>query len=498
LSAAADAWDVELLAADQPTDALALTTDAGEPVALDPRQAIALYRVSKLVTASLDLDATLEAVVQAAHELTGAHATALALLDYESNLVLQVARGPVTASIGEYLPLDRGITGQAFREGRPILVPDMAQDARRARPDLDDRYGVRCFVAVPLNWQAERLGVVTLAFTEPHALGDSDLALTCALAEQAAAAVAHARDYAEEQRLRAESEEIMRQFVEQSQQLDRVQRQLIQNEKLTAIGQLIQGLAHEMNTPLSVVIANLSVLGRYAEALADVARAAQHVLPQLQADPLAAALVAPLDEAVQGADLEYVLDDLPALVEESAAGARRVADLVRSVGTFARRDTNGPQPLAINEVLEAALNLASNELKHRASVEHDYADDVPPVLGLASELTQVFVHLLINAAQALQDAPGRVTVGVARTGDEVTVTVTDTGRGIVPEHLERVFEPFFTTRAPGEGTGMGLAVCYGIIQRHGGWIGIDSHLGQGTRVTVRLPIAETAPREQAA
>jgi signal transduction histidine kinase len=374
----------------------------------------------------------------------------------------------------------------------------MAQDSRRARPDLDDRYGVRCFVAVPLIWQAERLGVVTLAFTEPHALSESDLALACALAEQAAVAVAHARDYAEEQRLRAESEEIMRQFVEQSQQLERVQRQLIQNEKLTAIGQLIQGLAHEMNTPLSVVIANLSVLGRYAESLSDVARAAQQVLPQLQADPLAAALVAPLDEAVQAADLEYVLDDLPALVDESSAGARRVADLVRSVGTFARRDTNGPQPLAIGEVLEAALNLASNELKHRARVERAFADNLPPVLGLASELTQVFVHLLINAAQALKDAPGRVTVGVAHTGADVTVTVTDTGRGIAPEHLERVFEPFFTTRAPGEGTGMGLAVCYGIIQRHGGWIGIDSHPGEGTRVTVRLPLAETAPHEQAA
>src|SRR5207237_9053092 len=127
--------------------------------------------------------------------------------------------------------------GQAAREAQPILVADMQNEPRRARPDLDAQYGVRCFLAVPLVWQSERLGVVTVAFGEPEALNDTDVAIVCALAEQAAAAVAHARDYAEEQRLRAESEEITRQFVEQSQQLERVQQQLIQNEKLTAIGQ---------------------------------------------------------------------------------------------------------------------------------------------------------------------------------------------------------------------------------------------------------------------
>jgi len=471
--------------------------DEVESLALDARQAIALYRVGKMVTASLDLDATLHAVVQAAHQLTGAHATALSLLDWlEGTLVLQVAHGPVQSSIGEVIPLDRGITGMAFREGRAVLVPDMQLEPDRARPDLDDKYGVRCFLAVPLVWQHERLGIVTLAFTQPGALNQSDVAVVQALAEQAAAAVAHARDYAEEQRLRAESQEITRQFAEQAEQLERVQQHLIRNEKLTAIGQLVQGLAHEMNTPLSVVIANLSVLERYADSLLRVAQAAQDVLPQLRADGLTAPLVSDLDQAVQEADLEFLTDDLKQLVEESAGGARRVAELVRSASAFARRETNGPQPVNIHDVLESALNLAANPLKAHATIERKYGE-VPRVMGLASELAQVFVHVLVNAARAL-DKRGVVTVSTEHTGDHVTIQIADTGCGIAPEYLPRVFEPFFTTRAVGEGTGMGLAVSYGIVERHGGWIGIESYPGTGTTVTVRLPVAEPTARAAAA
>lgn len=482
---------METPAVESASGTLALVGTDGNVVALDARQAITLYQVSKMVTASLDLDATLDAATEAAHRLTAAHATALALLDWDGSLVIRVARGPVQASVGEQLPTDHGYTAQALREGRPVLVPDISV-AAGARPDMDEHYGVRCFLAVPLIWQAERLGTVTLAFTRPQALSESDVTLVAALAEQAAAAVAHARDYAEEQRLRAESEEITRQFVEQAQQLERVQQQLIQNEKLTAMGQLVQGLAHEMNTPLSIVIANLSVLGRYAETLTSIARAAQEVVPQLKADPLAAALVAPLDAALHADDIDYIAEDLPALVEESSTGARRVADLVRSVGTFARRDGSGPQPVVLRDVMEAALNLASNALKQHAEVERTYAD-APPVLGLSSELTQVFVHLLINAAQAVKETGSRGTVWVRTMYEDeyAEVQVTDTGRGIPVDQLQRVFEPFFTTRSPGEGTGMGLAVCYGIIQRHGGWIGMDSRVGDGTTVTVRLPLAQS-------
>jgi signal transduction histidine kinase len=456
---------------------------------LDARRAIALYQVARLVTASRDLQSTLAAIAEAAQQLTAADTTTLALLEDDGRLVVHVGRGSPRAEVGQGLPVEHGATARALRECQPILVADMAADQPGATgPDPDATPGARTVLAAPMVWHSERLGVLTLAFGAPTILGPPDVALVGALAEQAAAAVRHARDAAQDRHLQVESQEILRQFSEQAAQLERVQQQLIQNEKLTAIGQLVQGLAHEMNTPLSVVITNLSVLGRHADNLFAVAAAAQQVLPQLLADPLAAALAGPLDVAIRGADLEYTLEDLPELLTDSTTAVRRVAELVRSMANFARRDTGGPSAVAIEDVLEAALILASNPLKQCATTVREFAP-TPPVLGLTSELTELFLHLLINAAQALEERPGLVTLTTAYEAPSVVVRIQDTGQGISAEHLPRVFDPFFTTRPVGGGTGMGLAVCYGIVARHGGSIAIESRAGTGTNVSVHLPAA---------
>ncbi|HLZ26799.1 MAG TPA: ATP-binding protein [Chloroflexota bacterium] len=437
---------------------------------LDAPQALSLYRVGRLVAASQDLDATLQAITESTHALIGAATTRLALIEDDGRLILRAAQGSADARLGEPLEVDHGVSAMALRERHAILLADMT-------------------ALVPLIWEGEPLGVLVLALAGPNRLAPGHVALVEALAELAAAAVRHARDTAEEIRLREESQEILRQFSEQEAQLERVQEQLIQNEKLTAIGQLVQGLAHEMNTPLSVVITNLSVLGRHANNLFAVAVAARDVLPQLLADPQGAALAGPLVTAVRGADLEYTMEDLPELLTDSTAAVQRVAELVRSMANFARRDTGGPSPVAVEGILEAALTLASNPLKRCAKIVREFAE-IPPVLGLASELTELFLHLLINAAQALELQPGTVTLTTTCADGCVEVRIHDTGRGISAEQLPRVFDPFFTTRPVGGGTGMGLAVCYGIVARHSGSIAIESQPGSGATVTVRLPAAE--------
>lgn len=431
---------------------------------LDTRRLLTLYRVSKLVTASLDLEATLAAVIDAVHELTGAHQTALFIRTPQGDLQLHAGHGPIAALRGQMFPQDEGVIGRALRERQPILIRDMHASPDRARPDLDAELHVRAFLAAPLVWRDDVLGIVTTAHPQPDALSAADALLVGELAEQAAAAVVHARAYA---------------------QLESVQLQLVHNEKMTAVGQLVQGLAHEMNTPLNVLTSNMSVLGRYGATLGNVARAAAECATP---DPTAPQpdgldrLRAALDEG----DLEYVLEDMPALVDDSAGAARRVADIVRSLGSFARHDRGSAAPLAIEESIEAALTLASNSLKHRAQVERQLAP-TPRVVGHAPELIEVFLHLLINASQALEDRGGTVTVATTYAEPWVEVTIADTGRGIPASHLSRVFDPFFTTRPPGSGTGMGLAVCHGIVNGHGGDIRIESEVGRGTAVIVRLP-----------
>ncbi len=458
-----------------------------EETALTAPQALTLYRVGKMVAASLDLDETLGAIVDAARQLGRAELTAVLLYDEEGRLVIRTGCGAMASAAGERVPAEAGIVGQALREGRLVLLPDLLDVTHRARPDLDALSGVRAYLAAPLVWRGERLGAVTVGATKPYAFTPVDAALVAELAELAAAAVAHARAFAEEQWLRAESQEIVRQLAEQTEQLERAQRQLVQNEKLTAIGQLAQGIAHEMNTPLGIIISNLAVLQQYSAGLTAVAQVAQDATRRLRGGDAPSAVVEALEASQRAIDLAYLLDDLPQLVDESTRSAERVAGIVRSLAVFARGDADRPSSVDVEAAIESALVLTANAIKNRGQVERQFAG-VPPVPGRASELTQVFVHLLLNAAEALEGRQGTITVATSSDGQDVVATVSDTGCGILPENLPRVLDPFFTTRPPGQGTGLGLSVCHGIVTRHGGSLRITSTPGQGTTVTVRLPL----------
>jgi two-component system NtrC family sensor kinase len=354
----------------------------------------------------------------------------------------------------------------------------MTGEPNRAHPELDERFNVRAYMVAPLVWRGEVLGAVTTSHEKPGVFTDADVLLLEELAEQAATSVAHAREFVAEQRQREMSEDLMRRFADQALQLERAQQQLIQNEKMTAVGQLVHGLAHEMNTPLNVVTSNMAVLGRYAETLAKISQAASQLDPSQQSEALSNALA---DED----DLEYVLEDLPALVDDSVNATRRVAAMVRSMASMARHDRGSRAPTAIEETLESALTLATNSLKKHAQVERKF-NATTPVMGHSTELIELFVHLLMNAAQALEQ-PGTVTVETLDEGDAVVVRVSDTGSGVPQDVQQRVFDPFFTTRPTGQGTGMGLAVCRGIVSRHGGDISLESTVGHGTTVSVRLP-----------
>src|SRR5438105_1342456 len=342
-------------------------------------------------------------------------------------------------------------------------------ESSRARPDLDERSGIRSYLAAPLVWRGDTLGVVTVASTQPGVFGEAEYTLAGELAEQAAAAVAHARAFAEEQARRQELESM-------NLALQRAQQHLVQVEKLTAIGQLAHGIAHELNTPLGVIISNLSVLAGYGDSLGRLAVVTREAATQLHAGQPPATVAATLDAGLKVADLDYVLDDLPALTSESIDSAKRIADIVRSVALFARGDAQPLVPVNVEDALQSAVTLAWNELKHRATLERDYTG-VPPVIGSASELTQVFVHLLLNASQALPERGGVVSISTAYANGGVTIRIADNGSGIPRENISRVFEPFFTTRAVGEGIGLGLSICHGIISRHQGTIDIQSALG---------------------
>lgn len=285
-----------------------------------------------------------------------------------------------------------------------------------------------------------------------------------------------------------------------NEELAQAHQQLLQSEKLAAIGQLAAGIAHEINNPVGFVLSNLNTLQRYMGTLLDYARRLDQLVAQ-EAPSLDARLLA----LAETADIAFLAEDGPALVAESKEGLTRVRDIVVDLRDFSRVDsTHQWEQIDIHRCIESTLNIVHNEIKYQADLVREYGE-LPPVTCIPSHVNQVVLNLVVNAAQSYaQRAQGSERGVIAvRTGCDaqdptsIWFEVADAGCGIAPENLKRIFDPFFTTKPVGKGTGLGLSVTYGIVKAHGGRIDVSSTVGQGTTFRVILPRcrAETAPAE---
>ncbi|UXI67257.1 two-component regulator propeller domain-containing protein [Tahibacter amnicola] len=261
------------------------------------------------------------------------------------------------------------------------------------------------------------------------------------------------------------------------------QSQLLQSDKMASVGQLAGGVAHEINTPIGFVGANLTSLRNYTQELFGIIDAYQRVEARIADDSPAWTALRNLKRSV---DLEFLRQDCGDLLRESQEGIGRVAKIVRDLKDFSHVDEAEWQLVDLHSGLDTALNLLAHELKHRATIIKEYGR-LPLVECLPFQVNQVFLALLRNAMQAI-DNQGTITIRTRAEPDFVTVEVADTGKGIPEAHLHRIFEPFFTTRPVGFGTGLGLSVAYSIVQTHGGTISVTSEEGVGSTFVVRLPL----------
>lgn len=267
---------------------------------------------------------------------------------------------------------------------------------------------------------------------------------------------------------------------------------LLESEKLASVAQLASGMAHEINSPLAAVSSNVTLLGDYASSLLEVADLAKKVAPALPASSRLA-----LSEAWRAGKLDSVHDDLGPLLEDTRLGLDRVKTILRDLKSFARVDSLTLSEVQLGSCVEAALKMVAAAQREGVSFTTDL-QATPPLRCLAAQVNQAVLGLLINAAQAVRDRPGgRGTVNV-RTGVEggyVFVEVKDDGVGMRPEVLARAFEPFFTTRAPGKGVGLGLSSAYQCALAHGGRLEAHSEPAVGT--TMRLVLSLEGPPEGA-
>jgi len=291
-------------------------------------------------------------------------------------------------------------------------------------------------------------------------------------------------------RTAAEAELVRRnaELTELNRKLSMTQEQLMQSEKLASIGQLAAGVAHEINNPIGYIFSNFSTLETYIGSLLRMLGAYEARERDRSSESAASELAAVRDEV----EIDFLKEDIPALMSESREGIVRVRKIVQDLKDFSRADTALEWQWAnLHQGIDSTLNIVNNETKYKADVVKNYGD-LPDVECLPSQINQVVMNLVVNAAHAIEGARGRITVTTRLVDEDVEIEIADNGSGITPENLSRIFDPFFTTKPVGQGTGLGLSLAYGIMQKHRGSINVTSILGVGTTFTLRFPVRHDA------
>ncbi len=385
--------------------------------------------------------------------------------------------------VGKQIPMGSGVLGWVAEKAEALLLngniannskfPQRAERRESATPNSA--------ICWPLKIEDKVIGAVSVNRpAEQTAFAESDLEQGVLILNLVSLSLAAIRLQIEQQKRMAELKEI-------NEKLEQAQTQLLQSEKMASIGQLAAGVAHEINNPIGFVYSNLNTLERYLTTMLDALEKYTAIDEQKIPDQDTAQLLTQLRKQV---DIEYLKEDLPALMSESRDGITRVKKIVQDLKYFSRVDSSNEwQAANLHAELDSTISIAVNEIKYKAELIREYGE-IPEVECLPSQLNQVFLNMLVNSSHAIEDK-GTITIRTKQKDDFVIVEISDTGSGISPENIKRIFDPFFTTKAIGKGTGLGLSLSYGIIQKHNGRIDVASEIGKGTTFAITLPIRHT-------
>ncbi len=281
------------------------------------------------------------------------------------------------------------------------------------------------------------------------------------------------------------SEALQREIDERKQ----LESQLVQSEKLASLGQLAAGVAHEINNPIGFISSNLGALDGYFKQLQDMLdayRKAENAIGSSE-------VIEQLGKLRERVELDFLREDIPLLIKESKEGIGRVGQIVKDLKDFSRVDSNQEWQWAnLQQGIESTLNIVANELKYKADVVKEF-QQLPDIECLPSQINQVIMNLIVNASQAMGPERGTITLRTGLEGETVSIEVADTGIGIEPDNLQKIFDPFYTTKPVGQGTGLGLSLSYGIVKKHQGDISVRSEVGVGSTFRVELPVRQSWP-----
>jgi len=445
--------------------------------------------IDSILTRGEPLQAMLQGCAEALVKILDGTVAHLWLLDTERQVLQRQATAgyPETApDLPDHIPLATSSLGQIVQQRCPYLSNDLSMDPQMRAP-WGGHADLVAFAGYPLIVEDQVLGV--LAVGVRHLLKPSLQAWLALLANEIALGIKRKQTelalQQSEARLRQQTQDLEKALRD----LQHTQLQLIQSEKMSSLGQLVAGVAHEINNPMNFIYGNLNHARTYIEDLLHLI----HLYQQHYAEPVPA-----IATAIHTIDLPFLLEDLPKLLNSMKVGADRIQTIVSSLSTFSRMDTATVKAIDIHDNLESTLMILQYRLKARGErpaidVIRDYGD-TPLIHCYPGHLNQVFMNILGNAIDALETVMHchphpqlQITTAIDPDG-QLVVTIADNGPGIPADIQPRLFDPFFTTKSLGKGTGLGLSISYQIVTEiHRGQLRCQSQVGQGTRFTIILP-----------
>ncbi|WP_413198486.1 ATP-binding protein [Nostoc piscinale] len=447
-----------------------------------------LHDISIQVTASLNLRPVSRLLIQEAAQLIPSTGGAILLLNQKTNFFEILAEIGSSSYLQQPIKLGEGIIGNIVQMGRGEIVNNIVAYPRY----LGEKKQFNSLICVPLNVEERVVGAIVIGSETAVNYTSRDLKLLSILAMQAGVAIEKALLY-EQSCEAAKIAQIQAQQLQTTlHELQQTQAQLIQSEKMSSLGQLVAGIAHEINNPVNFISGNINHAQQYVDDLLRLVHIYQDncdYLPEIQ-------------ELSEEIDLDFVSEDLPKLISSMSLGIKRVREIVLSLRNFSRTEQSQMTAADIHEGIDSTLLILDNRLKTSRSnfgieVIKNY-DVIPLVECYPSQLNQVFMNILANAIDALdgQEKEGVITISTSLENGKsfahspyIVVRIQDNGSGMTQDVRDRLFEPFFTTKPIGKGTGLGMPICRKIIEKHNGQIECFSEPGQGTVFCIHIPIS---------